>query len=227
MPGGGFRCDGFALASFCQSARGGPNAKGFLLASFGQIAGRAVGALATHRVRVARRLRWQGGARRLLGRSQLASFCQMPGAVTGTLDAACIVELPDGALAPRPGAPLVAIDRREPRDRSGRQQRRRRRGKEVPPGGARPDDVDLGFRDPARELEAFGIGAGIGTDDRPSQSLDLVPPGGIVAGGEAQAVTACILRRPRLAGAGPRAGARARIAPVGVAPAGAGHAASS
>jgi hypothetical protein len=151
----------------------------------------------------------------------------MASEVTGTLRGTCIVERSDGALAPQPGTPLVAVDRREPRDRSGREQRRGRCGKEVPPGGARPDDVDLGFRDPARELEAFGIGAGIGTDDRPSQNLDLVPPEGIIAGGEAQAVTACVLRRPRLAGAGPRAGARARIAPVGIALAGAGQAASS
>jgi hypothetical protein len=157
--------------------------------------------------------------------SRLASFCQMPGVVTGALDAACIVECSDRALAPRPGAPLVAIYRREPRDRSGREQRRRRRGKEVPPGGARPDDVDLGLRDPARELEAFGIG--IGTGDGPGQDLDLVRPGGIVARGQAQAVAARVLRRACLAGAAPRAGARARIAPVGIALAGAGQAASS
>jgi hypothetical protein len=155
----------------------------------------------------------------------LASFCQTRREVIGTLDGACIIERSDGALALQPGAPLVTIYRREPRDRSGGEQRRRTRGKEVPPGGARPDDVDLGFRDPARELEAFGIG--IETDNRPGQSLDLVPPGGIVTGGHAQAVTACVLRRPRLADAGPRTGARARIAPVGIAPAGAGHAASS
>jgi hypothetical protein len=177
------------------------NARGFALASFCQLA------LAS------------------FCQLELASFCQMAGEVTGTLDAACVVECSDGALAPRPGAPLVAIYRREPRDRSGREQRRRRRGKEVPPGGARPDDVDLGLRDPARELEAFSIG--IGADNRPGQSLDLVPPGGIVTGGHAQAVTARVLRRPRFAGAGPRTGARARIAPVGIALAGAGHAASS
>jgi hypothetical protein len=76
------------------------------------------------------------------------------------------------------------------------------------------DDVDLGFRNPARELEAFRVGTGAG--DGPGQSLDLAEAGGVVAGGETQAVTASVLRRPRFAGAGPRAGAGTRIAPVGI-----------
>jgi hypothetical protein len=151
----------------------------------------------------------------------LASFCQTRREVIGTLDGACIIERSDGALALRPGAPLVTIYRREPRDRSGGEQRRRTRGEEVPPGGARPDEVDLGFRDPARELEAFRIYIGAG--DRAGQSLDLVPPGRIVAGRQAQAVPARVLRRARLAGAGPRPRAGARIAPVGITLACAGH----
>jgi hypothetical protein len=141
------------------------NARGFALASFCQLAVASSCQLASAS----------------FCQFELASFCQMAGEVTGALDAACIVELPDGALAPRPGALPVAIYRRQPRDRSGREQRRRRRGKEVPPGGARPDDVDLGLRDPARKLEAFGIGIGAG--DGLSQNLDLVPAGGVVAGG--------------------------------------------
>jgi hypothetical protein len=98
-----------ALASFGQ----------FALASFGQISGPGVGARASFRLQIARALRCRGDARKLRGLSQLAPFCQMLGGITGMLDGACIVEGSDGALAPRPGAPLVAVDRCEPRDRAG------------------------------------------------------------------------------------------------------------
>jgi hypothetical protein len=228
MPYGGFNAKGFALGSFGQF--GFASFGRLALASFGQIAGRGIRTRARVRLRAARGLRCRGGCR-LLGlsrlasfcqMSQLASFCQMPSGVTGGLDAACIIELSDGSLAPQPGAPFVAIGRCEPRDPIALAQYF---GKQLPPCGARADDVDLCFGDPARELEAFGID--IRTGDRPGQSLDLVTPGGIVTSGQAQAVAACVLRRARLAGAGPRAGARARVAPVGVTLAGAGHAASS
>jgi hypothetical protein len=219
MPGGGFNAKGFAVASFGQ----------FALASFCQIGGRRVRRRATFRLRAARGLRCRGNGRRLLGFSQLTSFCQMfcqmLNGVTGTLDGAYIVECSDGAIAPRPGAPLVAVDGCGPRDRAGLQQRRRRRGKEVPPGGTGADDVDLCFGNAARELEAFRIDIGAG--DRPGQGLDLLALGGIVTGGQAQAVAAGVLRGASLAGAGPRPGAQTRIAPVGSRPVGAGHAAFS
>jgi hypothetical protein len=144
--------------------------------------------------------------------------------IAGGLRAACIIELSDGALASRQGTPLVAIYRREARGRS-RSGIAQRRGKQVPACGARADDVDLRFGDPARELEAFRIGIPAG--DCPRQSFDLVRPGRIVTGGQAQAVATRVLRRARLACAGPRSRAGARIAPVGIAPAGAGHAATS
>jgi hypothetical protein len=220
MPYGGFNAKGFALGSFGHF--GFASFGRLALASFGQIAGRGIRARARVRLQATRGRRCRAGARRLLGLSQLASFCQMPRGVTGTLDAACIIELSDGALAPQPGAPLVAIGRCEPHDSIALAQCF---GKQLPPCGARADDVDLCFGDPVRELEAIGID--IRTGDRPGQSLDLVAPRGIVTGGQAQAVAACVLRRARLAGAGPRAGARTRVAPVGVTLAGAGHAASS
>jgi hypothetical protein len=71
------------------------NVRGFALASFCQLASASFCQLASAS----------------FCRFELASFCQMAGEVTGALDAACIVELPDGTLAPRPGVPLVAIDR--------------------------------------------------------------------------------------------------------------------
>jgi hypothetical protein len=133
MPYGGFNAKGFALGSFGHF--GFASFGRLALASFGQIAGRGIRARARVRLQATRGRRCRAGARRLLGLSQLASFCQMPSSVPGTLDAACIVERSDGALALRPRTPLVAIDRREPRDRSGREQRRRRRVKAVPAGG--------------------------------------------------------------------------------------------
>jgi hypothetical protein len=129
-------------------------------------------------LRAAGGLRCRGDARRLLGFLELGSFGQLPARLGGGLPNARTIELPDGALAPRQGAPLVAVYRREARGCSGLAQHR---GKQVPACGARADDVDLCFGDPARELEACRIGIGAG--DRAGQSFDLVRPGRIVTGG--------------------------------------------
>jgi hypothetical protein len=136
--------------------------------------------------------------------------------------AAGVVELADRSLALRPGPPLVALDRGKARDAIARAQRLR---KQRQPRAARADEIDLRGGDPARELEAFRIGLGPG--DLAGQGRDLTGAGGIVAGRDAQAVAARVLRRPRLAGAGPRPGAGAGIAPVGLAPACAGEVAAA
>jgi hypothetical protein len=149
----------------------------------------------------------------------LASFGQMQPGVPGSLPTAGVVKLADGAFAQRPGAPLVALSRGQARDAVALAQRLRKQG---PARAARTDEVDLCGGNPARELETFRIGLGAG--DLAGQGRDPGRAGGIVACRDAQAVSACVLGRPCLAGAGPRPGAGAGIAPIGLAPARAGHA---
>jgi hypothetical protein len=189
------------------------------LASFGQNLGRVGGAPVLRR-RAACGGRCLGAACRRLG-APLASFGQIQNGVRSNIRSAGIVELAHRALALRPGAPLVALDRGEARDAIALAQRLR---KQVSARAARSDEIDVRGSDPARELKTFRIGVGAG--DLAGQGGDRTRAGGIVACRDAQAVAARVLRRPRLAGVRPWPGAGAGIAPIGLAAARVGHAPS-
>jgi hypothetical protein len=126
------------------------------------------------------------------------------------------IEVADRELAPRQRAALVVVDRLE---------LYRQRGIVLPVGQERAPhahEIDLGLRDPAGRLVEFRLG--LRTGDCAGESLDLGRERRIAQHRQAQAVPPRLLRRARLAGGRARTGARARIGPVGVARAGAGHA---
>src|SRR6266508_6740105 len=120
------------------------------------------------------------------------------------------VEIPDRELAPRQRAPLVAVHRRQP---SGELGIARRLGDEVAARAPHAHEIDLGGGDPAGGLVA--LRAGIRAGDLARQRLDLARQRGIAQRRQAQAVTAGVARRTRLAVPGLRAGAPSRIGAVG------------
>jgi hypothetical protein len=152
----------------------------------------------------------------------------------GVIPSASGVKAPDRGLPAREGATLVTIEACEPFDPveiAGR-------NRAVIKGAARlphPEELDVGQRDLRGAFAAGGAGLGTGlgaslgaTDgvrDRPFQRHNRVRPERISARRAGQTMTTGALRRARLAGGCPRAGAPLRIATVGVDLAQARHAA--
>jgi hypothetical protein len=131
----------------------------------------------------------------------------------------CRIELPDGALADRERALLIAMRRLRPSESGAIQARH---GEDLSARQSRPSDLDLRRRDPACHRET--LAAGIGACNGARQGGDLLRECGIKAGGAAQPVPDRVAGGARLAFGRLRTTAAAAIGPARFTPCCADHA---
>ena len=133
----------------------------------------------------------------------------------------CRIELPDGALADRKRALLIAMRRLRPSESGAIQARH---GEDLSACQSRPGDLDLRRRDPACHRET--LAARIGACNGARQRGDLFRECGIEAGGPAQTVPDRVAGGARLAFGRPRTTAAAAVGPARFTPCCADHAVS-
>jgi hypothetical protein len=133
----------------------------------------------------------------------------------------CRIELPDGALADRKRALLIAMRRLRPSESGAIQARH---GEDLSARQSRPTDLDLRRGDPACHRET--LAARIGACNGACQGGDLLRECGIKAGGAAQAVPDRVAGGTRLAFGRLRTTAAAAVGPARFTPCCADHAAS-
>ena len=121
----------------------------------------------------------------------------------------CRIELPDGALADRKRALLIAMRRLRPSESGAIQARH---GEDLSARQSRPGDLDLRRRDSACHRET--LAARIGTCNGPRQRDDLLRECGIKAGGPAQTVPDRVAGGARLAFGRLRTTAAAAVGPA-------------
>ena len=133
----------------------------------------------------------------------------------------CRIELPDGALADRKRALLIAMRRLRPSESGAIQARH---GEDLSACQSRPGDLDLRRGDPACHRET--LAARIGACNGARQRGDLLRECGVKAGGPAQTVPDRVAGGARLAFGRLRTTAAAAVGPARFTPCCADHAVS-